>query len=129
MTAAATPSPAARAWAMLTDPTDPMPPQAAVDWLRQEMDTDDVAAVKRALYGAAADEVNARHVRLAGTHRPDDGTGTGGTAAHIRRAEFDAALDRTAWLDDNPGQWTKTYVVWRGELKRILALCRQIEAL
>lgn len=46
--------PAARAWALMTRPDDPMPVGPAVDWLREQMGTDDLRAVFLAACGAAS---------------------------------------------------------------------------
>lgn len=96
-------TPAARAWAMLTRSEDPMPPEAALDWLRQEMNTDDTAAVKSALCVAAAEELDAWAVKR-GVHRKRKRIGTlpepstGAALRHLALGNYSLAKLQVAWV-------------------------------
>lgn len=57
---------AREAWEMLSRTENPMPVPAAIDWLRQEMGTDDVKLLKKELYRAAGSAVQGA--------RPDETT-------------------------------------------------------
>ena len=128
MTAAASPSPAARAWAMLTHPTEPMPPPAALDWLRHEMDTDDVAAVKKALYAAAAEVCGRAHREVLGYATWPDRTETSNSCLDIRRGHFARAVRRVEFVGRHRGDGSK-WDRWLSLFERTVALCRQIKAL
>lgn len=108
--------PAAFAWHMLTRPQNTMPLQAGLDWLRTAMgETDDVGAVKRALYAAAADAMAYE----------DGGYIPQGGPLYLRNARFDHA---TTWF---LGYTTDRLYMspWREDFGRALALCEQIAAL
>jgi len=128
-----TTTPARFAWEALSRGA---PVYEVLDWLREQMGTDDVGAVKGALYGAAAE-----HIGVFGSERQvhgkpwrDSSTYTTDACREIERGAFDAADSAVSWLteiytdperernSDNP------YMHWCCEFIRVLALCRAIEA-
>lgn len=128
MTAPASPTPAARAWAMLTHPTEPMPPQAALDWLRQEMDTDDVVAVKKALYVVAGESCGRAHREVLGYPTWPDGTETSSACQNIQEGHFTKAVKRVTFVCSHRGDGSK-WDRWLTLFERTIAVCRQIKAL
>jgi len=136
-TTTAAESPAAFAWHMLTRPENTMPLQAGLDWLRTAMDTDDVGAVKRALYAAASDWMSEEFVR--------DCTLWNSTPAaitnRVRSGTFD--LNGINGFSDPVGEMRRVaglanflrqevaarWLPWVERAEQTLSLCRQLEAL
>lgn len=127
---------AREAWAYMTQPVDPMPAHAAVDYVMNDT-TDDRHAAKLALYGAAADAVNGgRPPAEAWFTTPD------GVEKRMRLGVFinpdgcwglrdDPLRDMRNWLADTRtvahaewGLWQS----WHMRAATALALCREIEA-
>jgi hypothetical protein len=106
---------AAEAWVMLARPTAPMLPHAAVDWVRQEAECEDVRAVKRALFRAAGEWLE--------DQRKDE---LRGSVIHqrIKEAKFDDAAEQARDLRSVSRDWHPWYKVAR----RVIALCRQLES-
>lgn len=100
---------------MLARETEPMLPHAAVDWLRQEAECEDVFTVKSALYWVAAEWLEAQRLdRLYGSiihHR-------------IKAADFDGASEQATNVKHLPEKW----LPWYQLAQRVIALCREIDA-
>lgn len=121
---------AREAWGHLARPDDPMPVGVAIDWLRERCETDDVAAVKRALYRAAADWLDGLLPYPSGRN-PD--TYSGGAMASLRKGALAKAARAAEQLRTNcynanepiHTSWAK----WCEEgAFPALELCRSIEA-
>jgi hypothetical protein len=125
---------AAEAWAMMARAENPFPAWAAVDWLRQVADTDDVDAVKRALYAAAADELLAREKEELGfDHVPGSGGWrTSGAIVALREADWGrVARQQGSDGQRKPGVPRKPHNAWSWwwyDVSLYTALCRAVEA-
>lgn len=100
---------------MLVREEAPMLPHAAIDWMRQEAECEDVSAVKRALLWVAAEWLeNQRLDNLRGSiiHQ------------RIKTAEFDEA-DKQAKSFPTNTEWHG----WYSTAQRVVALCRELNAL
>jgi hypothetical protein len=125
---------AAFAWGMMSRAEYPFPPPVAVDWLREACGTDDVDAVKRALYQAAADELEG-----GSSHATDTGSWAAG---QLRQGRFDSAsrdisgrdnndvISIRDWLPDaNLSEASKASVLaWCDRAEAFIELCRAVEA-
>lgn len=120
---------AAEAWAMLSRADDPMPVYAALDYVRERGECEDVEAVRRALYGAAADDLEgampgAPTMDMWSISAPDQvgqirvGQFFGHTVEYMR-------ADTKKFLQS---EWTREWFWWFDRADAALALCRAIAA-
>lgn len=124
-----TTSPAAFAWARLVDGA---PLYEVFDWLREQLGTDDVGAVKRALYEAASDWAYAEKLRIFGFD-------IGGRESESSRAsQPDIGFRSSRWdMVEDFIEWSRSVNAPRGDpwykladiVEPMVAICRQIEAL
>lgn len=121
------PACAAAAWAMLVRETEPMLPHAAVDWVRQEAECEDVAAVKRALCCAAANELGEllRRLRIDARWKREN-TSTARATVLLSKGRIAAAWDEMKWLQGvhDSGYWFEWWTAWEATINR----CRELEA-
>lgn len=120
---------AREAWCYLTQSADPMPVGVALDWVRERAGTDDLRAVKKALYGAAADAV------LAARPSTVDGNSF---SSELRRGKFDQAENSAELFprfygdpdhDLSRDPEAPAWLAWhRDRAAPALALCRLIAA-
>lgn len=126
---------AARAWALMLDPADPMPPEAALDWVREQAGHDDVKWIKAILFdwiGHALGEYG----RYRGTGlcvhqwpQPEDqlsGEQTGNAALAVAAGNWDEAVSRVAWIGVGPVH--HRYTLYRNAVYRVAELGRALAA-
>lgn len=117
-------SAAARAWVLLTEAD--MPPEAAVDWVREESGCEDVALVKFAVFGAAADAILVKISGCGLEHRPglDAGLRISACVNNLRAGHLDTAF--SFYIQSIDERSERFGSMWRAAVGAI-AVCRRIE--
>lgn len=98
---------------MIVRATEPMLPHAAIDWVRQEAECEDVRTVKRALYWVAAEWLEGQRLDK-----------LWGSIIHqrIKEANFDGAEKQAR--STHQEAWDG----WYATAQRVIALCRELDA-
>ena len=125
---------ARQAWRMAFRKADPMPPDVTLDWLREQTGTDDVAALKAALYDAAVTCLTGRLHHDYGFSQLDAPRVLGRMGEHdfggarIEWRYLHTAFNlRTARLGG--GWYTSKRIAWLDACRAALDLCERIAAL
>lgn len=133
--------PAGRAWAMMLRDDNPMPPEAALDWLREESGVEDVAVLKMALFAFAG-------MRMGQVGHDEDchtwpegepefgvisGTLTGKGCWRLAEGKLDNAIKQVDWIlkrhRESPTATESPFVVFASEFQRVWEMCKAIEGL